>query len=149
MGIRHLFPAGAAHPDWIGDAVTARGGRTRALRLFPVIGPCVVCGAPKTERHHIDGNTANNAASNIEALCRRCHMVKDGRLVAQQATALARQRVAMGLAAAGKLSRTHCKNGHPFTEGSWRRNRAGARVCRECEKAYKARYFAKRALRCQ
>lgn len=72
--------AGDKHYAWLGDAVSVRGGRTRALRLFPTIGPCEGCGDVKAERHHKDGNTSNNDASNIAALCRRCHMAIDGRL---------------------------------------------------------------------
>ena len=34
----------------------------------------------RAERHHIDGNTANNKPGNIAFLCRRCHMREDGRL---------------------------------------------------------------------
>ena len=65
---------GADHYAWTGDEVSEKAGRKRALKAFPEIGPCVACGAAKAERHHKDGDTANNAASNIEALCRRCHM---------------------------------------------------------------------------
>ena len=72
--------AGDLNPNWLGDSVSARGGRTRALRFYRCIGPCIRCGADKAERHHKDGNTANNEPKNIEALCRRCHMKEDGRL---------------------------------------------------------------------
>lgn len=72
--------SGDAHPGWKGDNVSERGGRTRALRLFPVIGACRKCGAHNAERHHSDGNTANNSTTNIDPLCRRCHMSEDGRL---------------------------------------------------------------------
>lgn len=71
---------GAAHHAWKGNEVSVKGGRTRAKRLYRDIGPCVVCENPKSERHHIDGNTANNEPENIVALCRRCHMETDGRL---------------------------------------------------------------------
>ena len=71
---------GAAHYAWQGDTVSEKVGRKRALRLYPQIGPCAGCGNERAERHHKDGNTANNAPSNIEALCRRCHMAQDGRL---------------------------------------------------------------------
>lgn len=64
---------GPAHPAWLGDKASARAGRTRALRAFPKIGPCVGCGSPKAERHHKDGNTLNNKRSNIEAVCHACH----------------------------------------------------------------------------
>lgn len=71
---------GERHPRWAGEAVSEKGGRKRALRMYPTIGPCTNCGAENTERHHIDANTANNHPSNIEVLCRRCHMATDGRL---------------------------------------------------------------------
>lgn len=71
---------GAEHHSWLGDGVSERGGRTRALRTYPDIGSCSKCGAPKAERHHKDQNTANNDPSNIEILCRRCHMQIDGRM---------------------------------------------------------------------
>ena len=72
--------SGKENHGWLGDRVSEKGGRTRALRLFPKVGPCVLCGAKKSERHHIDGNTANNVPENILILCRRCHMKNDGRL---------------------------------------------------------------------
>ncbi len=70
---------GADHHAWKGDDVSEKGGRTRALRSFDAQ-PCESCGAEKTDRHHKDGNTANNAPENIVFLCRRCHMEADGRL---------------------------------------------------------------------
>lgn len=70
--------------QWQGDAVSVRGGRARALRLYRDIGPCVRCGAEPAERHHRDGNTANNAPANIEIICRHCHMEEDGRLEASR-----------------------------------------------------------------
>jgi hypothetical protein len=141
--------SGADHPDWLGDAVSERGGRTRAERLFPSIGPCVHCGVARAERHHIDGNTANNDATNIEALCRRCHMLKDGRLAVQIAGARERQKGAMELAAALKRDRIHCVNGHVWATVGWRTTSNGARICKECERGYKARYVAKQALQCR
>ena len=71
---------GVEHANWIGDDVSEKGGRTRAIRMFADIGPCVSCGCEKSERHHVDGNTANNEPENIVILCRRCHMETDGRL---------------------------------------------------------------------
>lgn len=72
--------SGDNHPNWIGDSVSEKSGRSRALRMYRDIGPCAVCGNEKAERHHVDGNTANNEESNIEIVCRKCHMEKDGRL---------------------------------------------------------------------
>lgn len=71
---------GARNPQWLGEKVSDDGGRLRARRRFSTAGGCSECGAPKAERHHIDGNTQNNDQSNIAILCRRCHMVADGRL---------------------------------------------------------------------
>jgi 5-methylcytosine-specific restriction endonuclease McrA len=142
------YNSGSAHASWLGDSVSVRGGRTRAERLFPTIGPCGRCGAARGERHHIDGNTANNEASNIEALCRRCHMVEDGRLDRQIASSRERQAGAAVAAAAAKLGRLLCKNGHNWAVAGWRTNKSGARICKECERGYKARYLGKVALRC-
>jgi 5-methylcytosine-specific restriction endonuclease McrA len=71
---------GPKNPNWKGDAIERGSGRDRARRAYRSIGPCSNCGAPKTERHHIDGNTLNNNPENIAILCRRCHMIADGRL---------------------------------------------------------------------
>lgn len=49
------------------------------------LGLCERCGKAATDRHHKDANTGNNEASNIEMLCRRCHMEIDGRLAANSA----------------------------------------------------------------
>jgi 5-methylcytosine-specific restriction endonuclease McrA len=88
---------GADHYAWTGSDATAKAGRHRALRLYPDIGPCIVCGSAKAERHHLDGNTANNEPSNIIIACRKCHMAMDGRLdefreVARRNLARMRQR---------------------------------------------------------
>lgn len=72
---------GNRHPRWQGEAVSERGGRARALRLYPESAPCQRCAAPDSERHHIDADTSNNDPLNIARLCRRCHMDIDGRLV--------------------------------------------------------------------
>lgn len=42
-------------------------------------------------------------------------------------------------AAAAKRARTHCSNGHEFTEDNTRFNKSGARVCRQCLRDYKRR----------
>lgn len=41
---------------------------------------CEECCTFPVERHHKDGDPRNNSPSNIAFLCRRCHMVADGRL---------------------------------------------------------------------
>ena len=133
---------GEDHPHWKGGDITVKGGRTRALRMYPVIGPCELCGSPDSERHHLDGNTANNDHSNIAALCRKCHMTKDGRLSAFQKIATNQARTACSAAALSKRNRTSCKRGHLLTGGNLYTTRSGRRVCKECRKIHKARYRA-------
>jgi predicted amidophosphoribosyltransferase len=57
-----------------------------------VLGVCERCGKPATERHHKDGDTGNNVRSNLAFLCRRCHMIEDGRLARFEALARANAR---------------------------------------------------------
>ena len=55
--------------------------RRRAIRWFPLKDKCERCrSAPAVDRHHKDGNVRRNVASNIAHLCRRCHMIEDGRV---------------------------------------------------------------------
>ncbi len=70
---------GEQHPCWSGANISPNGGRKRARKIYP-LGDCEICGKPATDRHHADGNTANNAATNVVIVCRRCHMEIDGRL---------------------------------------------------------------------
>lgn len=86
---------------WRGADVSPKGGRRRAERMYPHIGQCSVCGGARAERHHIDGNPANNAPDNVRALCRRCHMMVDGRWAAVKAAATRLQ--AKGVAARARL----------------------------------------------
>lgn len=71
---------GEKHHAWMGEDISEKGGRNRAIRRYREIGPCWSCGKEPAERHHIDGNTANNEVDNIAIVCRRCHMESDGRL---------------------------------------------------------------------
>ena len=75
---------GEDHHAWAGDEISVKGGRKRAERMYPGEHPCEECGSDSSERHHRDGNTANNSPENIGFLCRRCHMREDGRLDAVQ-----------------------------------------------------------------
>lgn len=68
------------NPHWVGDKITKGGGRQRARRNFKNSMPCIVCGKLKTDRHHVNGNTADNTKENIMWLCRRHHQEKDGRI---------------------------------------------------------------------
>lgn len=86
---REAAKRGADSHRWRGAGVSEKGGRKRALKMYPDA-PCERCGAENSERHHKDANTANNEPENIERLCRRCHMEADGRMDAarQQMRAL-------------------------------------------------------------
>lgn len=81
---------GPRHYRWAGASATGHAGRRRAQKLFPVIGKCAKCPSKAKDRHHIDGDTSNNDPSNIEFVCRRCHMAEDGRLERLRLMALAR-----------------------------------------------------------
>ena len=64
---------------WKGESIVEETGRQRA-RFRYELRECVLCGEPATDRHHRDGNTANNDPPNVQILCRRCHMIVDGRM---------------------------------------------------------------------
>lgn len=65
--------------NWKGETREDYNGRALARKLV-VLDACEFCGKRATDRHHRDGNPRNNALSNIVQVCRRCHMVVDGRL---------------------------------------------------------------------
>mgnify|MGYP001594170758 CR=1 FL=1 len=69
----------SGNPHWKGNKV--KTGYDRANRWFKKL-PCNLCGNKKSEIHHIDNNSINNNLSNIVFLCRRHHMMIDGRLYA-------------------------------------------------------------------
>lgn len=71
---------GSSHHNWKGDNIKPASGRDRARKKFS-LGNCEICQKKAIDRHHKDGNTLNNSQSNIQRLCRRCHMIEDGRLV--------------------------------------------------------------------
>ncbi len=50
--------------------------RAKARRLYPDPQPCADCGAPGTERDHIQGVLAGNGPENIAWRCDRCHDAK-------------------------------------------------------------------------
>lgn len=71
--VKNRILSGENHPNWKGDDAARQTGRSRALNWFPPK-PCELCGEAKAERHHRDENTLNNAAENIQFLCRPCHL---------------------------------------------------------------------------
>jgi hypothetical protein len=141
IGDATLYRRGSSHHKWQGDAVSEKGGRKRALRAFPSVGPCQICGAQKSERHHRDGNTANNAPDNIHVVCRRCHMTEDGRLEQVRKSMAVLQPLGIKVAAELKKAKTLCKRGHELTIANVYINTRGARCCKQCRKIHKARYL--------
>lgn len=137
---------GPDHPRWVGDAVSEKGGRSRAQRLYRQVGACTACGAERAERHHIDGNTANNETENIAILCRRCHMATDGRLSAVRAQM--RRLQALGVQARHTIKPSACKRGHEYTPENThvqQRDTGPIRICRACRNLHKKASRARKA----
>ena len=69
-------------------------GRQECVTLYPPpLGSCEAsCGCEAVDRHHIDGDTSNNDRSNVQFLCRRCHMEADDRLSRQSSRETAQRR---------------------------------------------------------
>lgn len=141
---------GKEHPNYK-DTITEKSGRSRALRMYPDIGPCVICGSCRSERHHKDGDTTNNAESNILIICRKCHMNKDGRM--QKFIELSKTRIKelQDSAASHKKARTHCKYGHEYNEENTLYNKSGARLCKICRnnQALKSYYRVQGGKKCR
>lgn len=77
------LPRGTDSPHWKGSQASDYAKRHRARVHFRNIAGimCQCCeGRVAIDRHHKDGDIENNSPDNIELLCRRCHMMKDGRL---------------------------------------------------------------------
>lgn len=117
-----LVAQGERHPAWKGDAATTTTKRERAQRRYQ-LGQCERCLKPATDRHHRDGDTGNNAPSNVELLCRRCHMIVDGRLSALRNRPRRRLppracRVCQRLEPPRRMWRDRCHRCHEY----WRRH---------------------------
>jgi hypothetical protein len=74
---------GENHPGWKGDDALDTTKRERTQKMFRLAEACESCGEKAVDRHHIDGDPGNNVLSNIASLCRRCHMVADGRIASR------------------------------------------------------------------
>ena len=64
----------------------ADGKEKRRLARESVGNKCIRCGSPSVPgkiltTHHFDGNKSNNAWWNLMALCQRCHLTIQGRVV--------------------------------------------------------------------
>jgi len=78
------YKNGTENGAWKGDSASQYAGRARAEKMYEEQ-PCEVCPNLKGERHHIDGNTLNNAPENILFVCKSCHaileaMIRNGEL---------------------------------------------------------------------
>jgi hypothetical protein len=105
---------GERNARWKGDETSPIAKRKRAQLLYK-LGKCELCPEPATDRHHRDGNTGNNVLSNISLLCRRCHMVVDGRI----------QRLLVGLNKGNRKPPEPCVNCQRLTKIR-RKGRCGA-----------------------
>jgi hypothetical protein len=65
---------GEKNPNWSGDEAKPYSGHARAQRRFTISDKCNRCEKNAQIRHHIDENPLNNVESNIEFLCRSCHL---------------------------------------------------------------------------
>lgn len=72
---------GEDHHAWKGDNARRETKHKRARRRY-LLGPCEQCDKQGTERHHKDNDPGNNTKENVMIVCRRCHMIIDGRLAA-------------------------------------------------------------------
>lgn len=99
--IKKRIRRGPEHHSWVGNKITKESGRSRAERKYPVR-PCEICGESKKriDRHHRDNDPRNNKKSNIKFLCRKCHMIEDGRL--ERFVELAKRNQSMAAAARHK-----------------------------------------------
>jgi hypothetical protein len=137
---------GPANPMWKGDEVKWGAARSRAHARFPDLLPCQDCGrTDDVHRHHIDGNTRNNEASNIAFLCPTCHgrhhrkprrACKICGAACRRATNVYCSRTCQGKAqTSANLTRTHCNAGHVLTA-----RESGERACLECGRQRGRRY---------
>lgn len=70
---------GDKNPNWVGDNVQYDGLHQYVRKIFPKTSVCMECG----KQQPIDlanKGTYNRSIENWEWLCRRCHMLKDGRM---------------------------------------------------------------------
>lgn len=116
--------AGTEHASRIGDALK-RGASFS----------CETCGSAFWRKPK-DIKAGNNRFCSRD--CYAASIRGRSRPVCAEATARG-----VAAAAAARLARTHCPNGHEFSEANTRLNKRGARVCRECTRISKAKYLAK------
>ncbi len=108
-----MVASGSEHYAWKGDAASTKTKRCRAQRKYK-LNKCERCNGKATDRHHKDGDTGNNDRSNLEFLCRRCHMEVDGRLEKLKTTGKQR---GLKLAVAPKPCRICKKLAKPTRKG--------------------------------
>lgn len=91
--------------------------------------------------------TANNEPSNIQMLCRQCHMKVDGRLEVVRRISKANSKMLIEAAAEEKRNRTHCQRGHLLSGENLYITPDGKRVCKTCRKIHKKNYRRKKCMK--
>ncbi len=67
--------------EWIGDKVKYRGLHTWIVNNWGKADICQICGSNKNvEWHNKNGRYDREIKDEWEKLCRKCHMIKDGRI---------------------------------------------------------------------
>ena len=108
--------------------------RAKARRVVPVIASCEACGAPAEDRHHRNGDTADNRPENLAPLCRACHAALHIDTIRANAVK------ARAASAASRRARTHCKHGHEWTPENTYVYPRGVRECRVCKREASRRH---------
>lgn len=104
------------------------GRRIRARKVHLLVADAFLGPRPPgLETRHMDGNSRNNAATNLRYGTRSQNR---------------RDRIAHGTD--HNLAKTHCPAGHPYDGGNTRYDKAGARHCRACHVIYMREWRAGR-----
>lgn len=68
-----IIQSGPKNPNWKGDEGTRSAMHYRARKILGDA-PCAHCGGPGEVVHHRDENPWNNEPTNLQRLCRPCHI---------------------------------------------------------------------------
>lgn len=131
----HTSLWGENNPAWKGEGARKNTKRRRAMRRYS-LGDCERCGKPAVDRHHRDGDPGHNEPENVAFLCRRCHLVIDGRM----------ERRAQSFGGTSRR-KEECRHGHALTPENvyeYIGPRYTFRRCRICKQAIAARSEQKR-----
>lgn len=124
-----LSKIGAKNPKWMGDKVGYSGLHYWVRSRLPKTKLCESCKKfPPHDLANISQKYKRDL-SDWEWLCRKCHMMKDGRLEAMQKLHYRRRLKENG----------YCKNGHHLIPPTIRANINGTFRCGECARLNTAR----------